>query len=122
MGPLASHPMISRKPIVITSLAAMAVGYLVLPIWLGLSEGATDVVAATLLPLAICIWTYEDHRAERSSAKLLRVLVPAFLAMFFLEASMLLGGVGFGVLIPVNAILAGLLYWFIDKHIPAGSA
>ena len=113
--------MVSRKPIVIAALAAMAVGYLVLPIWLGLSKGATDVVAATLLPLAICLWTYEDHRAERSSTKLLRVLLPAFLAMFFVGASMLLGGAGFGVLIPVNAVLVGLLYWFIDKHIPAGS-
>ena len=113
--------MVSRKPIVITALAAMAVGYLVLPIWLGLSEGATDVVAATLLPLAICIWTYEDHRAGRSSAQLLKVLVPAFLAMFFVGASMLLSGVSFGAFIPINAVLGGLLYWLIDKHIAAGS-
>lgn len=111
--------MISRKPIVFAVLAAMAAGYLVLPIWLGLSEGATEVVAAALLALALCIWTYEDHRAARSSALLLRVIIPAFLAMFFVGASILLSGVRFGALIPMNALFGGLLYWFIDKHIPA---
>src|SRR5687767_13514555 len=112
--------MVSRKPIVIATLAAMAAGYLVLPIWLGLSEGATDLVAATLLPLAICIWTYEDHRAERSSAQLLGTIAPAFLAMVFVGALILLSDVSFGALIPINAVFGGLLYWFIDKHIPAG--
>ena len=113
--------MVSRKPIVIAALVAMAAGYLVLPIRLGLSEDATDLVAATLLPLAICIWTYEDHRAGRSFAQLGAVIVPAFLVMFFVGALVLLAGVSFGALVPLNAMFGGVLYWFIDKHIRAGS-
>lgn len=112
--------MVSRKPLVIFALAAMAVGYLVLPIYLGLSEDATNILAAALLPLAICIWTYEDHRNEKSSAQLLGVLVPAFLAMFSVGISVLISGVRFGVLIPINAVIVGFLYWFIDKHIRSG--
>jgi hypothetical protein len=111
----------SRKPLVITALATMAVGYLLLPIYLGLSEDATDILAAALLPLVICIWTYEDHRNGRSSAKLLEVLVPAFLVMFSVGAWVLLSDIRFGVLIPINAVIGGLLYWFIDKHVRAGS-
>ncbi|MGB3797249.1 MAG: hypothetical protein WA957_13210 [Alteraurantiacibacter sp.] len=105
----------------ISGLAAMAVGYLVLPIYVGMSRDATDILAAALLPLAICIWTYEDHRNQRPSAQLFGVLVPAFLVMFSVGAWVLLSGVRFGVLIPINAVIGGVLYWFIDKHIPAGS-
>lgn len=112
--------MVSRKSLVITALAAMAVGYLVLPIYLGLSEDTADILAAALLPLAICLWTYENHRKERPSAQLVGVLVPAFAAMSSVATAALLSGVGFGVLIPINALCGGVLYWFIDKHIPAG--
>ena len=111
--------MANRSPLVLATLAAMAVGYLVLPIYLGLSEAATDIVAAALLPLAICIWTYEDHRSKRSRAQLLGVMVPAFLAGFLVGTSVLFSGFRFGVLIPINAIFAGVLYWSIDKYIPA---
>jgi hypothetical protein len=120
-GTLTMPQMASSRPLVIAALAAMGAGYLVLPIYLGLSEDATDILAAALLPLALCIWTFEDHRKGRSWAHLLWVLLVAFLILFSVGASMLLGGVRFGVLIPVNALFVGFLYWFIDRHVPAGS-
>jgi hypothetical protein len=110
----------SRKSLVIGAFAVMAVGYLVLPTYMGLSENATDLLAAALLPLALCILTYEDHRHDRSLAQILGVLVPVFLLMFLVGAGVLLSGVRLGVLIPINALIGGVLYWFIGKHILSG--
>jgi hypothetical protein len=113
--------MLTRKSLVITAFAVMAVGYIVLPTHLGLSEDATDLLAAALLPLAICIWTYEDHRDERSLAQLSGVLSAALLASFSVGLAVLLSDAGFRALILINAVLGGILYWYIDKHIPVRS-
>lgn len=103
----------------ILTLTLMAVGYLVLPIYLGLSEMQTDAVAAVLLPLALCILTYEGHRDAKPASLLLRVLVPVYFLLFLVAAAVLFSGIAFASLIPLYAMSGGILYWYIDKHIPA---
>jgi hypothetical protein len=108
----------SRKRLVIATLALMAIGYFVIPTYLGLSEWETDLVATLLLSMAVGIYAYEDHRCTRSPAQLLRVLLPACLMLAAVAALMLLNGVRFAALIPLNSLCGGVLYWVIERYLP----
>jgi hypothetical protein len=97
-------------------LALLAVGYLVIPIYLGLSNVQTDMIASVLLALATGAVLYETHLGSVPTAILVRSVLICFFAVLFVTIAVLWNGIRFQALIPINGVLCGVAYWYLSKH------
>ncbi|WP_338445656.1 hypothetical protein V5F89_10820 [Pelagerythrobacter marensis] len=111
----------SDRAVTAIVLISMAAFYLVVPIAVGMGEVETDLTASLLLALALSFYTYQDHKKRKPRGDIIRIL-----AMFMLPATVVMAaflilvpGFPFVLLIPINAILVGVVYWYIAKELPS---
>jgi hypothetical protein len=105
-----------RRRVLYAGFALVAVGYIILPSHLGLSDLQTDMAASVLLALAVSAILYEDHRGF----VLPRVLVSSVLICFFTvllaAVAVLWNGIRFQALFPVIMVVGGVAYWYLDRR------
>jgi hypothetical protein len=106
----------TRRRMLYAAFTLMAVGYIILPIYLGLSDMQTDMVASVLLALAVGVILYEDHRGFVLPALLVGSVLICFLAVLFAAIAILWNGVRFQALIPVCMLTGGIAYWYLDRR------
>lgn len=111
----------SNRAVTAIVLIGMAAFYLVVPIAIGMNEGETDLTAVLLLASALSFYTYQDHKERKSRDGIIRII-----AIFMLPATtvmtamiILVPNLPFMLLIPINAVLGGVVYWYIDKELPS---
>jgi hypothetical protein len=106
----------SRKLLLYSVGAMIAVGYMILPSILGLTDTQTDMVASILLAMGCCALVYEDHRSLVPKDTLAGSLTIIFIAILASAAIVLWSGVRFQALILIGMIIGGTAYWYLDRQ------
>jgi O-antigen/teichoic acid export membrane protein len=112
---------VSDRAITVLILIAMAAFYLIVPIAVGMSEIETDITASILLAAAISFYTYQDHKDRKPRKYIVRILIWFMLPAMVVMAALLVlvQDFPFVLFIPLNAILVGTIYWYIERSLPS---
>jgi hypothetical protein len=114
----------SRNKFTVMALLGLAIAYLVVTIYFEVPDQEADIALGVLLSAAIAFAAYQEYRDEKSSSHLHLALLCFFMFhALAMAALVLIGGseFRFGALVLLNAVLGGVLFWFIDKHLPSAT-
>ncbi len=106
----------NRKRWLLLAFIFLGIGWIIVPIYLGLNERTTDLIFAVIFGVGFGTIVFEDHRLAVPKRKFLLVCGMVFAIIAMSTIGLLAAGYRYQAMFPLVVILGGTTYWYLARH------